>query len=215
MAQSKFFDLIKCFSTTVGTGNLTIGPAVPGFLNFSTGGVVSGDPVPYTLFDGPSPSTGQITASETGQGTATLSGSTWALTRHIRKSTNDNAAINCSGNEVVALTLAAEDLEFVGRISGTFGADGSMVDQLPAGAVITGGRITANNSTGVTISLGSSSGGGDLLQATAIAGAPNPGQPLQGINFLTTMFASDQTIFVHAPAWAGASVTITIWFLGP
>lgn len=213
MAQSQFFNLVKCFSTTVGTGNLTIGAAATGFLDFNTGRVVSGDLVSYTIQDGPSP--GQITASETGQGTATLSGSTWTLTRHVRASTNDNAAINCSGNEIVALTLAAEDLEFVGRISGTFAADGSIGDTLPAGAVIVGGKITPNNSTPVNISLGSISGGSDILQTTTIVGEPDPGQPLQGTNFLEWMFGSNQSIFVHSPAWGGASVTVTIWFLGP
>lgn len=114
MTQSILFDLVKCFSTTVGTGTLTIGPAAAAFLNFTTGGVNSGDTVSYTIFDGPLPAVGLINASETGQGVATNTAGVWTLTRIVRKSTNGDQAINCTGKEIVALTLAAEDLNLSG-----------------------------------------------------------------------------------------------------
>lgn len=113
MPASVFYDLVKVSSSTVGTGPLTIGQALAGFLNFTTGGVSSGDTLSYTIFDGLAPRFGLIDSSETGQGIATLSNGVWSLSRDtVRKSTNDNMAISCSGREIVALVLAAEDILF-------------------------------------------------------------------------------------------------------
>jgi hypothetical protein len=217
MAQSKFFNLVKCSSSTVGTGPLTVGPAVSGFLDYTTGGVSSGDTVTYTLFDGPSPAAGQINASETGQGVATLSGGVWTQSRDIvRASTNDGMPINCSGKELIALTLGAEDIAALGlvkTIGGTFTADGAIAALIPAGSILVGGKITPNNAFGATVSLGTTSGGSDILPATVVPGTASGMVPLQGTNFLLSIFAADQLVFVHSDNWGGARMTIILWFL--
>lgn len=100
----------------------------------------------------------------------------------------------------------------LGTITGTFSADGSISVQLPAGAVLVGGKIVPANSNGATVSLGSSSGASDVLAAIAIPGTPDAGQPIQGLNFLKSIFASNQTIFVHSASWGSASVTVTLWY---
>lgn len=99
-------------------------------------------------------------------------------------------------------------------VTGTFTADGSLDDLIPAGSVIIGGKITAN-AAGLSISLGTTSGGSDLLGLTAVPGTPDPGVPLQGVNFSEGLFAADQPVFVHSPSWGGASATVTLWYLAP
>lgn len=179
--------------------------------------MTSGDPVTYTIMDGPSPLAGQIRDSETGQGIATFSGGLWGLTRNVRVSTNDNMPIVCTGKQIVGLSLGAEDLSLtgaVGTITGVLSSDGQLSAPIPAGAVITGGKIAANTSARVTVSLGSTVGASDILLPISVPGAPDPGVPIQGINFDAQIFANDQPVFVHSAAWGGALVTITIWYLG-
>jgi len=219
MAESKFFDLVKCTSTTRGTGTLTLGLAVQGFLDFTRAGVADGDLVSYTIADGPAPQVGQIDASETGQGTANLLNGVWTLTRSVRKSTSNDAPIDCSGKQIVALTLAAEDLSAlsnlapVNEISGTFTADGALSPSIPAGAVLFGGMLTAN--ADITVSLGTSAGGSNVLGLTAVT--TGPGTPLNDTNFSEALFASDQALFVHSPdlPQSGVLITVSLWYLLP
>ena len=95
-----FYDLVKVNTATTGTGTLTLGSAVSGFLSFSTAAVVDGSTVSYGILDGAD--------SETGHGVYTASGPT--LTRVVSTSTNANAAISLSGAAVVFLTLVGSDI---------------------------------------------------------------------------------------------------------
>lgn len=99
----KLYNLAKMTTATVGTGTLTLGSAVSGFLSFASAGVQNGDTVTYAIADGAN--------SEIGRGVYTAAGTT--LTRTVLKSTNSDAAISLSGAAQVFITAAAED--FAGR----------------------------------------------------------------------------------------------------
>ena len=98
--MAKLYNLARMTTATTGTGTITLGAAVSGFLTFAQGGVQNGETVVYGIKDG--------TNSEIGTGVYTASGTT--LTRSVRKSTNANAAINLSGSAEVFITVGAEDI---------------------------------------------------------------------------------------------------------
>ena len=99
--MSKLFNLAKMTTATEGTGTITLGSAVSGFLTFALAGVSDGDIVSYGISDGAN--------SEVGYGTYTASGTTLARTT-ILKSTNSDAAINLSGDAVVFITLLSDNI---------------------------------------------------------------------------------------------------------
>ena len=86
---------------TTGTGAITLGAAVSGFLTFAGAGVTDGELVTYAVRDG--------AASEIGAGTYASTGTTLTRTT-IYNSTNGGNAINLSGDEEVFVTIAANDL---------------------------------------------------------------------------------------------------------
>jgi hypothetical protein len=94
-------NLARVTSATTGTGTLTLGSAVSGFLSFADAGVANGETVTYAIRDGAD--------SEIGRGVYTTAGTT--LTRAtIYESTNGGAAINCTGSQEVFVTAAAENV---------------------------------------------------------------------------------------------------------
>jgi hypothetical protein len=117
--MAKLYDLARMTTATGGTGTITLGSAVSGFLSFSGAGVADGDVVSYGIKDGAN--------SEVGTGTYTASGTT--LTRTVTKSTNSNTAISLSGTAEVYITLRAEDIvtsaadkTAISNVSGSTGA---------------------------------------------------------------------------------------------
>jgi len=98
--MGQLFNLARMTTATVGTGTITLGAAVSGFLTFAGAGVPTGTTVSYAIEDGAN--------SEIGEGVYTTAGTT--LTRSVTKSTNANAPIALSGNAHVFLTPRAEDL---------------------------------------------------------------------------------------------------------
>jgi hypothetical protein len=113
----KYGNRIKVNSATTGTGVISLGTAVEGYQNFSSGGITDGSSVSYVIEDGAN--------FEIGVGTYTASGTT--LSRTVSESTNSNNAINLSGEAVIFITPAASDLPFTdgASFSGavTFSAD--------------------------------------------------------------------------------------------
>lgn len=97
--MAKLYNLARMTTATTGTGTITLGSAVSGFLSFSGSGIADGDTVTYAIKDGAN--------SEIGRGVYTASGTT--LTRSVLKSTNSNSAISLSGSAEVFITAAAED----------------------------------------------------------------------------------------------------------
>lgn len=98
--MAKLYNLARMTTATIGTGTITLGSAVSGFLSFSTSGVQNGDTVTYAISEGAN--------SEIGRGVYTASGTT--LTRTVLKSTNSNTAISLNGNAQVFITVASEDI---------------------------------------------------------------------------------------------------------
>ena len=98
--MSKLFNLAKMTTATEGTGTITLGSAVSGFLTFADAGVSDGDVVSYGISDGAN--------SEVGYGTYGSAGTTLARTT-VLKSTNSDTAINLSGTAVVFITALAQN----------------------------------------------------------------------------------------------------------
>jgi hypothetical protein len=98
--MAKLYNLARMTTATTGTGTITLGSAVSGYLTFALTGVANGDVVDYAIKDGSN--------SEHGTGTYTSSGTT--LTRTVTKSTNSNAAISLSGTAEVFISPRAETL---------------------------------------------------------------------------------------------------------
>lgn len=96
-------DLARMSTATTGTGTITLGSAVTGFLSFAAAGAVDGRTYRYAIRDGAN--------SEVGYGVYTTSGTT--LTRNVMKSTNSDNAISLSGSAEVFITGIAED--FLGQ----------------------------------------------------------------------------------------------------
>ncbi|MDE5451329.1 hypothetical protein GWE18_00365 [Bradyrhizobium sp. CSA112] len=92
--MAKLFNLARMTTATSGTGTITLGSAVSGYLTFALAGVANADVVAYGIKDGAN--------SEVGYGVYTSSGTT--LTRNVRKSTNGDALINLSGTAEVYIT---------------------------------------------------------------------------------------------------------------
>lgn len=99
--MAKLYNLARMTTATTGTGTITLGSAVAGFLSFAGAGIADGDIVTYAIKDGSN--------SEIGRGTYTASGTT--LTRSVLKSTNSNTAISLSGSAQVMISASAEDVE--------------------------------------------------------------------------------------------------------
>lgn len=99
--MAKVYNLARVTTATTGTGTITLGSAVAGFLTFAGAGVSNGETVTYAIQEGSN--------SEIGRGVYTSSGTT--LTRaSVLRSTNSNNAITLAGAAQVIITPAAEDL---------------------------------------------------------------------------------------------------------
>jgi hypothetical protein len=131
-------NLARMTTATSGTGTITLGSAVSGFLSFADAGVANAEVVTYSIRDGAN--------SEIGKGTYTTSGTT--LSRDtVYESTNGGSKISLSGSAEVFITPAAENLNIIDpygihhRLSGSHADDDEF-------ATDTTGSYTAINPTG-------------------------------------------------------------------
>jgi hypothetical protein len=93
-------NLARMTTATTGSGTITLGSAVSGFLSFAAAGVPDGAQVSYGINDGSN--------GEAGRGRYTAAGTT--LSRDlIYESTNGGSAISLSGSAQVFVTGLAED----------------------------------------------------------------------------------------------------------
>ncbi len=101
--MARLYNLARMSTATTGTGTITLGSAVTGFLDFVTAGIRDGETVTYAIQDGSN--------SEIGRGVYTASGTT--LSRTVLKSTNAGSQISLSGTAQVFITPSAEDFRDV------------------------------------------------------------------------------------------------------
>lgn len=127
--MAKLYNGIRVTTATTGTGTITLGSAVSGWLTFAQGGVGNGETVTYAIHDG--------TSFEIGRGVYTSSGTT--LTRSVLKSTNSNAAINLSGAAQVLVTAAAEDFRSLPNTLGAYSVN-----------IVAGTNVTADRTLTIT-----------------------------------------------------------------
>lgn len=100
-------NLARMSTATTGTGTITLGAAVTGFLSFAAAGIADGQTVLYAIRDGAN--------SEVGYGVYTSAGTT--LTRNVIKSTNSDNAISLSGSAEVFIAPLAESFLGQGLLS--------------------------------------------------------------------------------------------------
>lgn len=122
----KLVNRAKMTVASGGAGNITLGTAVDGYQTFADAGVSDADTLRYTIEDGDN--------WEIGTGVYTASGTT--LVRTVTESSNSDAALNCSGDAIIFVTLAAED--FSGNAAPLF------TNPLPAGITLEKDGTTAN-----------------------------------------------------------------------
>jgi hypothetical protein len=180
--MAKLYNLARMTTATTGTGTITLGSAVTGFLTFGTAGVGDGETVTYAIQDG--------SQSEIGRGVYTASGTTLSRAS-ILKSTNGGSTINLSGNAQVFVTAAAEDFA---RLNNTLG---NYAVTLAAGTNVTANRTltltTGDADRTLNISAGSvtiSAFGASLIDdATAVAAQSTLG--------LREVLTADRTYYVR------------------
>lgn len=121
--QPKFVDLVRNYTSTTGTGNLTLDEAPPGFKSF-TGTLQPGDSFYYSVAG-----LENTTETEVGRGTLQADGS-------IARQPIGGSLVNFStGKKTVALVAAAEWFESVDALRGAFGSAATLAElaALPAG----------------------------------------------------------------------------------
>lgn len=139
--MGKLYNLARMTTATTGTGTITLGSAVAGFLSFAGAGVSDAEVVTYAISDG--------SASEIGTGTYTSSGTT--LTRTVLKSTNSDSPINLSGSAQVMITPSAADIaNKTDTATQTFAAPVSVGTSNP----ITAGTIELGHASDTTLARG-------------------------------------------------------------
>lgn len=95
----KLVNRAKVTTPTIGTGTLTLGPAVDGFQSFADAGVIGGDTLRYVIEDGD--------AWEIGTGSYSAAGP--SLTRSPNESSAGGSPIGLTGSAIVFVTATAAD----------------------------------------------------------------------------------------------------------
>jgi len=107
MAVSKTYDLVRVFTSTTGTGTVTLGAATSNGRTFSSAGIPTGTRVSYGIIDGAD--------SEVGTGFYSSTGPTLTRTK-VYSSTQGGSKLNLSGNAIVYVTVNAQDFTWLNSL---------------------------------------------------------------------------------------------------
>jgi hypothetical protein len=122
--------------------------------------------------------------------------------------------VDATGRILSASNVAISPL-LTDKLTGTFTANGSFSVQLPALAQIVAAQFVEVGSAMVPISLGTTSGGADVMDSTIL----NPGAvasdvlPVPANSLLTLAYVAAKTLWVNSISWGGATVAATVWFI--
>lgn len=142
--MANLYNLVRVQTASTGTGTLTLGSALPGYLTFAQAGASSGETVSYGIIDSGS--------SEVGTGTYTVSGSTVTLTRSVTKSTNSNNAISVGSGAIIYSTARSNDILNPADL-GTGVQTALAVNVGSAGAFVVNGGALGTPSSGTVTNL--------------------------------------------------------------
>lgn len=139
--MNSLFNLARVTTATTGTGTITLGAAIAGWLTFAQAGVPDGAIVTYALHDANG-------GKEIGQGTYTLAGLTLTRTTVYRSTGAGNTAkISLSGSTQVFISAAAEDFGsiaggvFFGNASGKLSQNNNITFNSVDNSLTVGGYI--------------------------------------------------------------------------
>lgn len=159
------------------------------------------DPLPKTMG-------GDATLNNLGQLGLVLSGvtaGTYGDASHVGQFQVDGRGI------VLTAANVAIPASAIGKLAGTFAANGSIVTQLPALANIVAASMINTTTISVVVGMGTTSGAVDIMDATTIAASDIT--PIPASALLKLAFLGAQTIFVDSASWAGASVITNLWYV--
>jgi hypothetical protein len=161
--MAKLYNLARVQTATTGTGTITLGLAVSGYLTFALAGVANGETVAYGIKDGVN--------SEVGTGVYTSAGTT--LTRTVTKSTNSDAAISLSGTAEVYITARKEDVA------------NAATNLTAAGLITGGGDLSADRTFTVTAAAKSDqqAGSSNVLAVTPLHQQDHPSAAKAWVQF--------------------------------
>ena len=77
--------------------------------------------------------------------------------------------------------------------------------------MIIGVTLLENNGAGVNISLGTLSGGAQVLGASAVGASDI--LPVPSSSLLLLAWVTNQSVFIASASWGGASITAKVWYL--
>ncbi len=177
----KLYNLARMTTSTTGTGTITLGSAVSGYLTFAGAGVANGETVTYAIKDGAN--------SEIGEGVYTTSGTT--LTRTVIKSTNSDTAINLSGAAEVFITASHRH----------FFDQGTAILFQQTSAPTGWTKQTTHNDKALRVVSGTASSGGSSAFSTVF------GNTLTGAHTLTTGEMPSHSHSVSGTTYGTASGT--------
>ena len=84
------------------------------------------------------------------------------------------------------------------------------IGTLPAGAVLLGVVLTETAGHTVSVSIGSTSGGTDIMAATSVTASTTSGT---NPTFTKQIFSSLTAVFLNAASWNSASINGKLWYL--
>lgn len=98
----------------------------------------------------------------------------------------------------------------VTKVQTTFTADGQIAT-IPASAMIIAMTLQETAGHNVTVTLGTTSGGSQLLGSTVVNASSI--LPIPAAALLLQAWVANQNIFIHSAAWSSAQIIATVWYL--